>query len=248
MHMRETAMSAWPRQPVPSSDGAVVLDLERDRLLKLNPVGVEIWKLLKAGDSEPEIVRKIAKTFRVDEPRVGKDVRALLQQVSDLGISVSTAILQDSSAVTVGDQKQPTFRWYAQDPDHPGPKPKPGLVFCALLTLVGFDFILYFFSFKSLCSWVQKFPTRNRKSSDLNTMGVVCSSVDRACVWYPKKALCLQRSAVTTCLLRFRGIPARLTIGVRPMPFMAHAWVEVNGSIVNDWTTVKSFYPSLASY
>jgi hypothetical protein len=38
-----------------------------------------------------------------------------------------------------------------------------------------------------------------------------------------------------------------MVIGVRPMPFLAHAWVEADGAVVNDWPKVKTFYHFLLS-
>jgi hypothetical protein len=76
-------------EPTRSDDGAVVLDLEHDRLLKLNPVGVEIWELLRAGGTETQVVAKIAQKYGVDHRRVAGDVRALLRRISELGIEVS---------------------------------------------------------------------------------------------------------------------------------------------------------------
>jgi hypothetical protein len=35
-------------------------------------------------------------------------------------------------------------------------------------------------------------------------------------------------------LLRKHDVVARLVIGYRPVPFFSHAWVEVNGRVVND--------------
>lgn len=51
---------------------------------------------------------------------------------------------------------------------------------------------------------------------------------------YWKRALCLQRSVATTRLLRQHGIRAELVIGYRADPFMSHAWVEIDGQVVND--------------
>jgi hypothetical protein len=59
-------------------------------------------------------------------------------------------------------------------------------------------------------------------------------AVDEACVWYVKRAACLQRSVVATWLLRRHGVAAALVIGCRPLPFESHAWVEVDGQVVND--------------
>jgi hypothetical protein len=70
-------------------------------------------------------------------------------------------------------------------------------------------------------------------------------AVDEACVWYVKRAPCLQRSAVATRLLRRHGVPAELVIGYRPIPFESHAWVEVGGQIVNDRPQYKKFFAVL---
>jgi hypothetical protein len=66
--------------------------------------------------------------------------------------------------------------------------------------------------------------------------------MDLACVFYWKKVLCLQRSAATARLLRRYGIPANLIIGAKQMPFRAHAWVELDGSVVNDKAYVRDIY------
>ncbi len=53
-------------------------------------------------------------------------------------------------------------------------------------------------------------------------------------MWYVKRAACLQRSVVATWMLRRHGIAAEMVIGCRPLPFESHAWVEVEGRVVND--------------
>ncbi len=46
---------------------------------------------------------------------------------------------------------------------------------------------------------------------------------------YWKPVRCLQRSVVTARLLRKCGIDGVVVIGCRPVPFAAHAWVEIGG-------------------
>ena len=70
----------------------------------------------------------------------------------------------------------------------------------------------------------------------------VCKAVNYACVWYPKQVLCLQRSVVTTCLIRDSGIPATMVMGAQTLPFKAHAWTEVNGQAVNERRDVQNVY------
>ena len=54
-------------------------------------------------------------------------------------------------------------------------------------------------------------------------------AVDRAARLYLGRVACLQRAAATVYLLRRRGVPAALVVGVRHEPFAAHAWVELDG-------------------
>jgi len=61
-----------------------------------------------------------------------------------------------------------------------------------------------------------------------------CRAVNVACAAYFKEVQCLQRSATLVCLLRDCGAPASLVIGAQHIPFNGHAWVELEGEIVND--------------
>ncbi len=55
-----------------------------------------------------------------------------------------------------------------------------------------------------------------------------------AAAFYPRRALCLEQSLALYVMLRTAGAPAVLRIGVRPVPFAAHAWVEIDGQAVNE--------------
>lgn len=52
--------------------------------------------------------------------------------------------------------------------------------------------------------------------------------------FYPRRARCLEQSLVLYAMLRRAGAPATLRIGARPVPFAAHAWVEIGGVPVNE--------------
>ncbi len=45
---------------------------------------------------------------------------------------------------------------------------------------------------------------------------------------------CKERALVGHHLLRARGLPASLVVGVQHYPFLAHAWVECDGLTVTD--------------
>jgi len=57
--------------------------------------------------------------------------------------------------------------------------------------------------------------------------------------------LCLQRSAAAVCLLKSYGVRALMVIGAQQMPFKTHAWVEVDGHIVNDNPYISEIYAVL---
>src|SRR5262245_10045821 len=82
----------------------------------------------------------------------------------------------------------------------------------AALRLCGFD------RFSRI---VGRCPTRARRSTDRESARVdeICAAIDRARVYYPRRAWCLQSAAATACFLRLRGIKADFVIGVQLMPF-----------------------------
>lgn len=55
-----------------------------------------------------------------------------------------------------------------------------------------------------------------------------------AAAFYPRRALCLEQSLTLYLLLRRRGVPAELRLGVQPRPFYAHAWIEADGRPVSE--------------
>lgn len=83
---------------------------------------------------------------------------------------------------------------------------------------------------------------RSRRSPHADVVANVVWAVDEACVWYGKRVYCLQRSAICTWLLRRQGIAAELVIGYRPVPVDSHAWVEVDGTVVNDRPQYQKFF------
>jgi hypothetical protein len=233
---------------VTAKDGGVILDIQGDRLLKLNTTGAQIWELLQVGKPESQIVLTIATKYGIAEERVAKDVQALITRLAHLGLAPAASQLVDRASANDKEIEQASFPWYGHSGSEADEESELAYVFFALIGLVAFDFILCLFSLKALCFLVRAWPARSVKSRASCRVGSICKAVERACIWYPKKALCLQRSAVTACLLRNAGVPARMTIGVRPMPLRAHAWVEVDGCPVNDWPKVKTFYRTLVSY
>lgn len=115
------------------------------------------------------------------------------------------------------------------------------LVLQAYGKLICFDFYLARRDFGALHQRVRRYPIRKRAGT-LDAVAQICAAMDMACIWYWKEALCLQRSAATACLLKQHGIPAELVLGAQQVPFRAHAWVEVDGRVVNDKPYIQELY------
>lgn len=115
------------------------------------------------------------------------------------------------------------------------------LFFQALGMLLVYDVLSAFCRFRIVYSTVKGWKVHGGTQGS-RIIDQVCTAVNYACVWYPKQALCLQRSFVTTCLLRKHGVAAQMVLGAQKLPFKAHAWVEVNGRPINERSNVKVTY------
>jgi len=115
----------------------------------------------------------------------------------------------------------------------------------AYTQLLAVEVLLQRGQFVQLYQRVREYPL-GRKVEATDCVHRVCAAVDQACTWYVKRVLCLQRSAATTCLFKAGGVPAQLVIGAQLTPFRAHAWVEIDGSIVNDKPYIAEIYSVLA--
>lgn len=63
--------------------------------------------------------------------------------------------------------------------------------------------------------------------------------------WYRPRIACLHRALTIYCLLRMRGIPAELCLGVKAHSFAAHSWVEYQDTILGDSPLIKTRYQVL---
>ena len=118
------------------------------------------------------------------------------------------------------------------------------LVLQAYMKLIHFHVYLVRGDFSALYKSVRNSRATKRVPAP-GTVERICAAVDFACIWYWKEVLCLHRSAATACLLKRYGVPAEMVIGAQQIPFKAHAWVEVNGDVVNDKSYTPEMYPVL---
>jgi Transglutaminase-like superfamily len=119
------------------------------------------------------------------------------------------------------------------------------LVLRSYVLLVKVDLMMRFRSLQAVHSLVRDQSVAASAAATRPGVEAICRAVDLACVFHVKPVLCLQRSAAATVLLRRCGWDARLSIGAQVFPFKSHAWVEVDGRVVNDKPYVQQIYSVL---
>ena len=167
----------------------------------------------------------------------GREVYYVREGVS--GTTSSTVAGAASVAVTPA---EPGSEYVSESASSAPVRPLKRETFAAFIGLLTFDLLLRFRGFQSLIKKVEHWPTAEPHTTEMQTCQRVRAMVDRAQMYYPKKAMCLQHSAVVTCLLRSRGVPAEMILAAQEFPPKGHAWVEVDGKVVNDFTAVQRVY------
>lgn len=111
----------------------------------------------------------------------------------------------------------------------------------ALFGLVAYDLLGFSRNFARMHRFVSRWKVSHRMPP-ADVVDRVCNAINYARVVYPKRVLCLQNSAVTTCLLRSLGVSAEMVMGAQKVPFKAHAWTEINGRAINEPRDVQKIY------
>lgn len=109
----------------------------------------------------------------------------------------------------------------------------PGLV-KAMLVVALMDVLPRVLGLRRTLRLVSRAPATSSSAADTALIDATVRAVCTASAFYPRRALCLEQSLALTWLLRRRGVPAELRIGVQPRPFYAHAWVEMDGRPLNE--------------
>lgn len=109
--------------------------------------------------------------------------------------------------------------------------------------IVQFELVWSRWPFNKLCDTIWRRRVHRRSVS--LTADETSRVVDLVFAFLPWKAQCLERSVVATCVLRDYGHPAVLVMGSMQLPSRGHAWVEVDGRVINDRPSVQKKYTVL---
>jgi hypothetical protein len=243
---------------MPPKDGCVLLSIDQDRVCKLNGVGALTWMILEDvtdGLSLEEIVCALEHQFdainaegellyEVPHEQLRTDTDTFLKKMVSMRLlDVSRELYSISPDVTSTTSAPPTAHIDSTSNDVAEDLNLTRReTLTAFVGLLAFDLLLKVGGFQRLIKKVEHWPIASPRTSDHDTCQRVRGMVDRAQMYYPKKAMCLQHSAVMTCLLRRRGVPAEMVLAAQDFPPKAHAWAEVAGEVVNDRSSVKSQY------
>lgn len=105
--------------------------------------------------------------------------------------------------------------------------------------------ILFLIKLKRPYKLIDRINTLSRKykgggGEDFQLCEELTDSVTKACLIFPWKVKCLEWAIALCTLCQRRGQKASLVIGVQLYPFKSHAWVEINGTILYDDSTLSN--------
>ncbi len=228
-------------------DGTTILNVEKGILYSAIGVASRVWTRLTAhpeGLSLHEMIASIKTDFpNTQNDQIKPDIENLLNQLTHKGL-VETTNARSGRIFSFNDACLTLARTLALV----SVKTVLSLrlhCLAAFLQLAFFDLTLKVGGFRALHNTVRRWPLAVNRGSCVGTTQKLDEALNRAARYYPKHALCLQRSAALTCLLRASGVPAQMVIACRRMPFKGHAWVEVNAEVVNDRQKVQAFYSAV---
>lgn len=251
-----------PGQEVRSNvdpEGGTVMNLRTGKYYALNPVGALIWSELETGASRQDLLRVLSQRYPEAEERLPEDLDRWLKTLdaqgmvmqrrpdADPGLGQKAAEIIPGEAARVEPSLPSGVRRelesaLAADSKLPGRLRRARWFVLAWTALAFTDLLLKGLGFHGFYRFIRGRSVRSRRRLDPAELVGLCSVINSAARYYFKRAWCLQRSAVMTVLLRSQGFPVELVIGVRRLPFMAHAWVEWGGVVINDDRRVRTFY------
>lgn len=234
------------------AENMVLLDLRSGKYFALNAVGSLLWEGISSGASRGSVLGRLAERFPgVPLERLERDADAMVRQLRDRGL------LRPRNGPPREEEAKPQPLAAAPAPAA-SPRSEAGgtaetgaarasalWVPIAYLGLLISDAILKLLGFSRFHALVRRLPARSTARGSAAQARRIVRSVDQASAFYFKRAWCLQRSAVTVALLRLAGLPAHLVIGIQRIPFYAHAWVELEGRVVNDQPAVRRRFETL---
>jgi len=205
---------------------------------------MKVWRLLKLDYTVDQIVDSLSREFKdVAREQIHNDVLEFVADVGNKGLlrasdSLKPNCLAEKLLSIAHQRHRPVVQDCVSQAQSTAVR---CLTLKALLIFLAFDLCRLGNNFPGIHRVVTNWPV-SFKLAPPNAVERICHAVNYACVFYPKRVLCLQRSFVTTCLARSCGVEAQMVMGAQTVPFKAHAWTEVGGKPVNERRDVQRIY------
>jgi len=209
------------------SDGrAVLLDLRSEAYFVLDPVATEMWGAVTAGQPREEAIRSLGERYDVEFERLAVDYDAFLRRCCEDGFLSETPSKEEAHPIAgKASRRFPTFRaWWS--------------LFRTSRRLRRDGFARTYRSYARIA--------RPASSGNLEDALNAFAAAENFYALKRAPQDCLPRSLALFRFLRNSGIPAQHRIGVRLFPFLAHAWVEVDGRVVHDDPSNPQRYATIA--
>lgn len=231
-------LTSAPRRPSPDAlicrhgDTATLLSTRSWQYFGLNATAAWIWDRLAEGHAPRTIAERLAADTGASVETVRADVGQLIARLRHRGFL-------DPESRTAA-----TPRRWTLGPAGPAARPVVPSFGPCLTALVVAGARLRRAPLDPR-SWLASDDTGGRDLSAAEREAAAWQ-MRRAAAWLPVKTFCLQQSVALVTLLRRAGVPARLGLGARPYPFVAHAWVEAGGAPVNEHDEQLAMYARFA--
>jgi hypothetical protein len=97
---------------------------------------------------------------------------------------------------------------------------------------------LKLFGFYHIIKWVKKKKNVKYINVSPDQFETLITALNKACFYFPIKTKCLEWATALALLGLKRKWKCNLEIGVQTMPFIAHAWVNVDNKVLADDNTL----------
>ena len=201
-----------------AADRLILVDPDVSHFYGLDPVGFRVWQLLDQARTADEIGALLSTEYDAPIQVLQADTAELLLRLADVGLV---------------ERQRRTTHLRLQTRDASAVECFVGLAIVQTsLMLSGLPATIKFVEKMSAGTPRSLASKEPERALDLGCS--VASRVARVAAVYPGRARCLEQSLCLYLLLLRRGLNPRLRIGVQPMPFKAHAWIELDGTPIND--------------
>lgn len=221
---------------VETPSGAVLMDVDGDRFVALSTISAFIWRKLADGRTRAELIDEIAVATGV-----ARDLseRVLTSQLDKWEKSQLVNIESKSKALPSPKRLRKTLRhemWRTETTAALSPSLMLSLYFSELryrrlITRVGLAGTLTFLQTQSGGAALSRSRIIDRTLGSYHALRRLFRQGEQA-------RDCLFRSLALATVLRRQGVDAELCIAIVDIPFASHAWVEVDGFVLNE-TEVK---------